>query len=427
MQSGTVRGLGHRGEGVVAGAHGPVFVRGALPGEEVRYRLNGRRRGVARASLVEVVKPSADRQKEVPCALESRCGGCPLMALQARAQHAQKLAWVREALAQGAGADLPLELVAGTRPLGYRRRARLAFEAGTRRQLGYRQETDRRLVDVDRCAVLDPCMGAGLELARRELLPLLEGRGEVLLAPGGDGRPVLWLQAAVPQSPALYQRLHSLVDASLSAGEQGVAGASLTIGAGAQPATFGDPRQCVVGHDGLPLWGPVGAFTQSNTEVNRQLVSWVQAQAQSEGRRVLELFAGHGNLTIALAPGSLHYEAIEWEAAAVEACRGNLAARGLRQVRVRAGDAAGAEIQRKDLDLLVLDPPRTGAREVIERMPTKGPRRIVYVSCDPATLGRDLGQLARRGYRIVAAQAFDMFPQTAHVEAAVCLVPAAGH
>ena len=398
---------------------GLVFVGGAFPGEEVQVRLGERRRGVARGALLRVITSAPSRQV-APCTLERLCGGCPLMALVPEAQVRHKLAWVQEAVSKAGSPDVVVALEPSPAGLGYRRRARLAFQVGPRsRVVGYRREQDHQLVDVTECPVLDPVVSAGLDTVRQRLLPSLTGSGDLQLTEGASGLPVVWLRCTTPQPPGAYSILQTLID------DGHFAGAALQVGEGVVPAQFGEPRQCTQGADGEALWGPVFGFSQSNSAVNRLLVDWVVEAAQTAGQRVVELFSGHGNFTVALARGARAYDAIEWDRAAVDACRGNLSARQIDGVRLQAGDVEGFR-RPAAADVVVLDPPRTGARSAMPSISALRPSRIVYVSCDPATLARDLADLAERGYRVERAKAFDMFPQTAHVEAAVLLVRGKG-
>ena len=153
--------------------------------------------------------------------------------------------------------------------------------------------------------------------------------------------------------------------------------------------------------------------------MNRALVARVAELARTEGMRVLELYAGSGNLTLALAPGSESYTAVEQSPDAVLALRTNLAARDLR-VKVVESDVAKA-LAGGPVDVVVLDPPRTGAPSVLATLAQRKPKRVIYVSCDPATLGRDVAELLTRGYVVTWAEAFEMFPQTADLESVVQL------
>jgi 23S rRNA (uracil1939-C5)-methyltransferase len=136
---------------------------------------------------------------------------------------------------------------------------------------------------------------------------------------------------------------------------------------------------------------------------------------------VLELYAGHGNFTVALAPLAASLCAVEADARAAEACRTNVAERGLTSVRVIAGSTEQLNVTGR-FDVLVLDPPRAGAASLAALVARHKPARVVYVSCHMTTLGRDLRAVRELGFRVDRAHVLDMFPQTAHVEAVVRLV-----
>lgn len=414
LLEGRVRGLGHRGEAAVETERGVVFVAGALPRERIRLRPLSTRRGAMRGELVSVLEPAAERVSP-PCAHSARCGGCPWMIWSVDAQRELKRTWVAQAVAAFAVPDVVVDIEASPAPLGYRQRARLAFEVrGRARHLGYRPPRGSDVVDVQRCPVLDQTLQKGYFFARERVLPLLSGGGEIWLAHSGASRPLLWLRCQQPQSEGLYAGLRALVKAG------DLAGAALAVGDAGPAAAFGDPCQVLTAADGLPMSSPPFGFTQSNGAVNHALVRWVARAADPAGKHVLELFCGHGNFTVLLAPQAASYVAVERDPAAAQACRDNLASRGLSSPQVLTGDAALAPGLRA-VDVVVLDPPRTGAKEVLGPLLQLSSSTVVYVSCDPATLRRDLSVLHRGGYWVDAARAFDMFPQTSHVEAAVRL------
>jgi 23S rRNA (uracil1939-C5)-methyltransferase len=383
----------------------------ALPGEEVAIAHVEKRGKVLRGALRRVISASPDRVA-APCPYVEACGGCPLMMLADRAQRAVKRAWVERA------AGVPPSLVAAEVTLGTRERARLAFETkGGAVRIGFRSARSRGVVDVDVCAVLSPVTSRGLAFARARLAPRLVGSGEIWLAHGAGGLPVLWLQSESAEPPHVYEAARE----GVSAGE--LAGAALRVG-GAGEATFGDPRERSVALDGEPLVGPTFGFSQAHGGLNRELVRLVLALAAPAGKSVLELYAGTGNLTVALAREARALTAVESSADAARACEANLEARGLRaKVKVVADDAAMAAGRERAAEVVILDPPRTGARDAIAPILALAPERIVYVSCDPPTLGRDVAMLGGGGYRVASAHALDMFPHTAHVEAVVVLEP----
>ncbi|MFI5306245.1 MAG: class I SAM-dependent RNA methyltransferase [Polyangiales bacterium] len=410
---GRVRDLTHAGEAVVETEHGIVLARGALPGERVRLRLGRRAAGVQRGVVISLLEASESRV-EPACQLAERCGGCPLMALSPEAQLRFKQQRLR-AMLEGLGSTLEPELVPSPSMLGYRGRARLAFRReGETMQLGYFAAGSKTLVDVSVCQVLHPALALGLTALRERLRPSLEGEGEVALGLGAGGACVAELTSRGPQPPQAYAAAEALISSG------GLAGLALRIADGAA-ARFGDPRQVTASSDGTPLWAPAGSFRQANPEVNAMLVERVLALAEPEGAAVLELYAGHGNFTIGLAPRAKSLQAVEADRGAADACRESLRSRGVIQARVVCADAVEGARGQGGLDVVVLDPPRAGAKEVLPVVVGRRPERIVYVSCDLATLRRDLAELMRNGYALDAVTGFDMFPQTAHLETVVRL------
>jgi 23S rRNA (uracil1939-C5)-methyltransferase len=406
------------GDSVVETAMGVVMIRGALPGEEVRLRTEGHQRGVEWGRLLQVLSPSPDRV-EPSCPLAERCGGCPLMTLAHPAQLEHKRGLVARALAGLTRPGLEVMLEAEPNPLHYRRRARLAFHGGGSGRpglLGYRLPASRELLDVTACAVLEPALEAALSVLRAGLLPELHGRGELSLSLGREGRAVVQVEAERAQPPTAYRAAERL------AAELG--GLSLAVEGGA-PARWGSSLQEQTDAGaGFALSAPADGFAQANSAVNARLVARVRELAEPAGARILELYAGHGNLTLPLAAAAAELHAVEADAQAGQALRANLAAHGLAHTRVSIGPAE-RHVGSGPLDVVVLDPPRAGAREALDPILARRPARIVYVSCQPPTLRRDLQQLAAGGYQVDAAVALDMFPHTGHVEAVVRLVPIA--
>ncbi|MFW5925586.1 MAG: class I SAM-dependent RNA methyltransferase [Myxococcota bacterium] len=410
---GHVERIGRRGEATVSTPRGPVLAAFGLPGERVRLGRIRREGRHLRGRIEEVLEASPSRV-DPPCPLYARCGGCPLMPMAAAAEREHKRTLVQRAVDPGRAPSTSVEWVGADRELAYRRRARLHYrrrEGGL--QLGYRRPRSHALVDVPACPVLVPGLNDALAQVREQWLPHLEGEGEIRLGLGEGGRAVGWLGGRAAQPPGAYDAARRLVESGA------FAGVAMRVGGATAEAAFGDPREWATGADGEPLIGPPGGFSQANEEVNRALVERVCQWAVPEGARVLELYAGHGNLTVALARRAASLVAVEQDAGAAAACRDNLARRGLEatvQHTTAERGAAGPPV-----DAAVLDPPREGAREALAGLQARNPLRIVYVSCDPFTLGRDLRVLGAAGYHVRRAAAFDMFPQTAHVEAVAFL------
>ncbi len=386
-----------------AGERRAVFVRGSLPGELVRVRFDPSERP-ARAEIVTILEPSPARVTP-PCPFVDACGGCDWMHLSREAQAAQHVA-----LADGMGS---VAFHPAPRDLGYRARARLhAREERGRLHVGWFAPRSRSLVRVERCVVLDP----RIDTARAELEPLLagaHGEGDVSLAMGRFG-PVADIAWSRDLPPAVMARL----DAAVRGGA--FQGFRVRCGEARRPAIFGDPTPVIDGADGAPLELPPGGFSQAHEGVNAELARRVADLAKG-GKRLVELYAGAGNLTVLLARDT-KTRAVESSEPACEAARKNLAARGIdgERAKVTCADAAQFEIP-SGTDVIVLDPPRTGARDACERIvKTRSVKRVVYVSCDRATLARDLDVL-RASFDVSSVDVFEMFPHTSHVETVVAL------
>ncbi len=213
--------------------------------------------------------------------------------------------------------------------------------------------------------------------------------------------------------PVFFSRLERAVN------DGHLAGARVAIGEVARPAIVGDPTPWMLGADHQPLRLAPGGFGQASERMNASLAGHVAQVVRPWAiDHAAELYAGAGNLSVLLAREVGALVAVESSREACDAARANLAARGLavRVVEADAGSFAWSATTR----LVVLDPPRTGARLVAERLATSRVTRVMYVSCDPQTLGRDLAILAD-AYAPTSIATFEMFPQTSHVETVVAL------
>jgi 23S rRNA (uracil1939-C5)-methyltransferase len=222
---------------------------------------------------------------------------------------------------------------------------------------------------------------------------------------------VAQLRAADALDPTVYAAVKTLVERGA------LAGVGILAGGATSNAVFGDPtegiRETASAEENV-LRVPIGGFSQANPVVNRALVEQALEWARPRGRTTLELYAGSGTMSVALAAAGGKLTTVEISADAVELAKANLEARGLK-ANIRCADAA--EAPKRRYEVVVLDPPREGAAEALPRLlATHRPQTIVYVSCEPRTLARDLATLCGGAYRLQAVQGFDMFPQTSHVE-----------
>ena len=403
-----------------------VFIPGTLPGEVVEARIVQRKKDVSFARVERIVSSSPDRI--VPaCPEHPDCGGCPWISFSPAAQIRAKEALLKEALARTGGlADLSIDpAVPAPDPFGWRARARLNVDR-TRKEirLGFHREGTRVVHPIRRCPVLVPAL-SGLIAPLADALNADAGRfaglTEVQLQ-AGDASPLPLVALDMDWAdPGGVKRLHQAL------GRMGTpAHVVARVRKGRKRIVFGEETVRYRIGD-LVLQASDEAFTQSNQEMNVKLVEEVTRFIRGlrpEPERVFDLYTGIGNFALPAArtlPESRVF-GVEENPAAVRDARANADAAGM-SGRVKfleesaerglelLGGAGGKP------DLVILDPPRTGAsREVVKRIAGFGPPAILYVSCDPATLARDLRLLVSEGYRVERIAPFDFFPQTPHVE-----------
>jgi 23S rRNA (uracil1939-C5)-methyltransferase len=419
----TIRELAPGGDGVAlvdaGGERRAVFVRGVAPGEVVTMEVDFSTRP-ARGRLLEIKTPSAERVAS-PCSVVARCGGCDWMHLSPVAQ-ARGHADIVRAVVPDAWKAFPIVSHAAPSALAYRTRARLHISAtGGRATVGMNEARTRDPVSVARCVVLAPA----LDRARVDLAAIFEGahgRGSATIALGAfQARlPVLDVTWGGALAPVVFARLERAV------ANRSLGGARVTCGDANRPAKMGDATAWTLGGDDVPLKLTAGGFAQASEGVNALLARRVaelarEALPRSEdgGRKLVELYAGAGNFTVLLARLEADILSVESDADACESARANLTMRGL-SARVVCADAT-TYAWPAPTRILVLDPPRTGARAVVTAIAARPTRHVIYVSCDPPTLGRDLAPLAAVGYLPRAIETFEMFAQTSHVEVVVAL------
>ncbi|MDQ2075392.1 23S rRNA (uracil(1939)-C(5))-methyltransferase RlmD [Marinimicrobium sp. ABcell2] len=418
----AIERISHDGRGITQWQDKTLFVEGALPGEVVDARVFSSQSRLAEAR-VETVQVAAPERTSPPCPHYDLCGGCQLQHIQPEHQLAIKQRAVTEQMARWAKLTPERLLAPIESPSeGYRSRARLGvwYEKNGSVTLGFRRRRSRELTPVDRCLVLAPVL-------RQLLVPLGEG-----LAAIASRRAITHVELLLGEEgpAALLRQVKPLTEHNLSvlralAAEQGVQ-LWLDCGDGALRDLSGqtcDPR---LSYDlpefGLNLAFHPNDFTQVNRGVNRQMVTRAVDLLQLKPQdQVMDLFCGIGNFTLALASRCERVVGVEAVETMVARGRENAARQSVDNVQFVAGDLArlsGAELQRRcgKVSALLLDPPREGAREILTGIGQLAPERVVYVSCNPATLARDAGLLAECGYRLQSLGVLDMFPHTAHVE-----------
>ncbi len=426
--------FGGRGVGRVGGF--VVFVEGALAGERVRARLRRVRRGFAEAVCDAILRPSPERVAP-PCGHFGACGGCDLQHLAPAAQARAKRDQVATLLERIAGqpASLVRDPVIAGAPEGYRFRMDFAWgrDASGRTVLGLHQRgRPDRIVRIDRCHILpDPgnaILGrlAAEAASRRLVTPAGRGgtpgllRRAGLQIASGTGEILLTLETGRGDPPALaelardlvrrHPRLVGVVRREFDRRGEPV-GASILAGRDHLFERIDDDRLKV----------PASAFFQANrfgfAPLRREAVG---ALAPAAGELILELFSGVGFFTLPLARRCAEVVAIEGWREAVAAARDNAARAGIRNVRFVGGDVVEvlpAILAGGRFDGALVDPPRAGLPPPVTRaLAAASLRRLVYVSCDPGTLARDLKTLIGGGFELEAVVPVDLFPHTHHIE-----------
>ena len=421
--SATIESLSHEGRGIAHINGKTVFIGGALAGEQVTFQYTRKRGQFDEGRVVDVVEASALRV-EPRCRHYALCGGCSLMHLDSEQQILHKQSVLLEQL-QHIGGLAPEQVIP---PLsashwGYRRKARMGvkYVAGKEKVLvGFREKNSRFIADIDSCEVLHPFLGktigqlkeliGGLSVYRqipqlevalsdtvaaiviRHLAPLTD-EDKSTLAGYEKMHPVrFYLQ------PAGLDSVHSLSDQD----EQNL-------------------HYLLDNHNVTIEFTPTD-FTQVNFELNTLLVDRVISLLDLSGAdSVLDLFCGLGNFTLPMARYANYVTGVEGSEELVRRARRNAEKNNISNVEFRvcdlSGQDAGAQVTAHGYNKVLLDPPRSGAREIIEQLDLQQVEKLVYVSCNPATLARDAGILVKQGgLSLKAAGVMDMFPHTSHVE-----------
>ena len=431
-----VERLSHEGRGIAhyadanhpADKHGKkVFIRYALPGEMVEAQITHQAKKLEEADAVQLIgEPSPMRQEPV-CPHFGVCGGCNMQHIRLDEQIRLKQSVLESHLQHFAGVS-PQQWLAPLRSTrqDYRHKARIGVRMHPKQDkilMGFRAAQTNRLVDVQTCKILDSELNTALA-DLRQLLEQLQGKadiGHIELAKGDQEIALL-----VRLTNKLKQNdVNQLKNFALSKAWQlylqapGSAQAVRVDGAAEEERL----HYCLKEFDVEFGFHPTD-FTQVNPTVNSQMVKLACELLDLQGNeRVLDLFCGLGNFSLPLARCvNQGGEVIAVEGSEEMVMRGteNALKNGIAHIKFYAQDLTQDFSQqmwaKQGFDALLIDPPRTGAEQVMHYVPNFGAKKIVYVSCNPATLARDTGILVQHGYRLVKAGVMDMFSHTGHVE-----------
>tara|TARA_R110001606_G_C15404643_1_gene654124 strand:- start:3469 stop:4803 length:1335 start_codon:yes stop_codon:yes gene_type:complete len=423
-----IESLSHDGRGVARIEGKTVFIDGALAGEQVKFVYSKMHSKYDEGRTIEVLLAANDRV-DAKCQHFGVCGGCSLMHMAPEAQLALKQKTLEEHL-NHFGNVVPQTWLAPLRgPLwGYRRKARLGVKHVPKKGrvlVGFREKGTPYLALLERCEVLDPRVGDRLaELG--EMIATLESHNRIaqIEVAMDDEHTALVFRNLDPLSEQDQQAL-------IAYGQSNDLWIYLQSGGPdtVTPLWPENPQLSYAPEEGLNLEFEPNDFTQVNAGINKKMIERTMELLEiSAEDRILDLFCGLGNFTLPLAKRVTEVVGVEGDEALVRHARDNAAKNELANATFEQADLTKTELKdypwaKAGFNKILLDPPRSGAFEVLHQLAALGAERLVYVSCNPATLARDAGELVNNhGYTLVSTGVMDMFPHTTHVESIALFV-----
>ncbi len=411
------------------------FVPFTAPGDVAKIRAKVVKRSYLEGELLELLEPSV-RRVTPPCPVFGSCGGCNWQHLSYSDQLSAKEEIFTEILWRSGRVERErIEVITpAPEPFGYRSRIQLKVRiiAGEL-HMGFYRASSHFVVNIPgRCEIAHPRINGVIDELTRvlTLFPETDKIPQIDVAVGDDGA----LELVIHYIGSNSEEIAGFFRANRHAlGADGVflqTGRKTTLveigGGDFHALAYTTPDPSSPGSPGYRLAFSNGGFSQVNYAQNLFLIETVCAWAGLTGReRVLDIYCGNGNFSLPLSGKAAYVLGVEDYGPSIAGARQNCEVNGVKNVSFECSDALGAVdrlVSRDEtFDLVILDPPRTGAREVIGKIPALHPRAIIYVSCDPATLARDIGILKKTGYEVEKVRPVDMFPQTYHVESVTLL------
>jgi 23S rRNA (uracil1939-C5)-methyltransferase len=437
-----IASINSEGEGIarIGGGAFVLFVPGALPGEKISCRVVRVSKKYAAARVIEILSPSPSRATP-RCQHYGSCGGCQLQHATYETQIEIKKTILADALKRIGHAEPKCGVTCAPSPeqWGYRNKTTLPMRGAGKSGLvcGYYERRSHNVVPFKTCAVLRPSLEKIIRHLRDTIAQAgLNGydeskkNGEIrcLAAREGSGGEILaGVVASRDLSPRESGRLRNAVQ-KLCTGNHNLSGAVLNVKSGDDNFIWGPAFKSLGGarcvehqFGGRRFKVDISSFFQVNALQTEAMFDYVKnCSGESSPSNLLELYSGVGSLTAFLADVAGNVDAVEEWRPAARQLKENMEINGVHNVEPHADSAENFLVKsakRGAYDVVVLDPPRTGCGEpVIDGIIKISPSKIIYVSCNPATLARDISRLGAGGYSLESAAAFDMFPQTAHVE-----------
>lgn len=389
-----------------------VMIPAALPGDVLEIETPSQKRDYALGRIRRVVQPAPER-REPPCPYAVRCGGCDWQHIQYDAQTRLKAEVLAAEFQHTLGVALDPDGLVEPAPAEFRYRSRVRLKTGPGGKIGFHQPGSNSLVAVEACLVAAPPIAAAARLAHTlgrfclEIEVVAGQHGEVLIA-------------NLMKAPGAFER--KIARQMVESGNAG-----LILRNGAIRELFGSVRIEYEPEPGCVIEADADLFSQVNRAQNLKLVAIVMQLAEiSPTTRVLDLFCGTGNFSLPAARRTASVIGLDHDEAAIQAARTNAQRMGLNGaqfIAMRAAEGLRFLLQTGYCpDVLILDPPRAGAAYLVEPVARLKPRKLIYVSCNPSTLARDLRQLISQGYKVGCVRAFDFFPNTHHIEIVTSLL-----
>jgi len=388
-----------------------VMVPGAVVGDRLDVEVVSERRDYSVAKIREVVRASAER-RVAPCPYLPRCGGCDWQHIEYAAQVRFKGEVVARELGHALGIEIDPAGLVEEAPAEFGYRSRIRLRVGAKGALGFYEAASNTIVEIDSCMVAEAGMRMPAHLARS-----LGKRVEEIEVVRDGAREVQVAHLKKPPTEEELRRAGNVLEAD---GE--IAG--IVLRASASRATVGDATISIELEDGLSIEVDADLFSQVNRAQNRELVASVMEMAAiHESSAVLDLYCGAGNFSMPAARRGARVTGVDDDAGAIAAAARNaerLKFSGAQFVAMKASATADfLHRARYRPDIIILDPPRTGALDLMAPIVKLRAASVIYVSCDVTTLARDLRVLTGAGYKIKRVRGFDFFPNTHHVEIAV--------
>ncbi len=419
-----ITALVHGGRGLGRHDGKAVFVPMTMPGDLVSCRVVKSKRRYVEAELCEIVQPSPLRRKPA-CPFFGLCGGCQWQHLP----YPQQLRWKEKtfsdlmARSKVVAVERIKPIAAAPDEWNYRNRAQFKCHLTAKGLvIGFHRHASHSVVDVDKCLLVAPPIQSTLEHLRKELqdIPCPDCLSQVDIACGDDGKVRVLLHIHPKASRQVRPWLQQFAERhQISVCMQSGGKATIEVVHGESDLTV------TVDQPGINLGYSPGGFVQVNSAQNRNMVAAMLELLALEGtENILDLFCGMGNFSLPVARMAGWVVGVEDYAPSINSARINAEANKISNVEFIAADASTimARYQTTDnLDLVLLDPPRAGNYQICFELLEIRPEQILYISCDPATLARDLVPLIQGGYEVVSSQPFDLFPQTWHIESMTLL------